>query len=313
MYNLRNSLLSPQLVGTVVIASMLITRPTHMTAQPAFTDWSAADNLGAIVNSASNESGPALSKNGLSLYFNSDRPGGLGGNDIWVSQRNSVEEPWGAPIGLGLVVNSTADDVFPNLSRDGHWLFFVSRRPGGFGGFDIWFSYRDHTHDDFDWQPPVNAGPTINSTAFDQNPFYFDNEDLGVPQLFFARTLASGNHILVSNLLPDGTFGPATLVAELNSTGNDRGVSVRFDGLEVFLMSTRPGGLGAQDLWRATRETVFDPWSTPTNLGALVNSAAGDVDPHLASDRETLYFVSSRPGGSGGQDLYATTRTKQKP
>jgi hypothetical protein len=293
----------------VLLLALLASSPT---AAPDFSDWTSPDNLGPVVNSASNDAGPALSKNGLSLYFDSNRPGTLGGADLWVSHRNSLEEPWELPINLGAVVNSTSDDVQCNLSRDGHWLFFVSRRSGGLGGFDIWVSYREHVHDDFDWQPPVNVGPFVNSTSFDQNPFFFDNEEVGVPQLFFARTLPTGNHILVSYLLPDGTFGPATLVPELNSAANDRGLSVRFDGLEVFLMSTRPGGGGAQDLWTATRKTVFDAWSAPINLGAVVNSAAGDFDPHIGSDRETLYFMSTRAGGVGGSDLWVVTRTKQK-
>jgi hypothetical protein len=273
-----------------------------------------------VINSTFNEQGPALSRNGVSLYFISNRTGGIGGSDIWVSQRNSVKEPWGTPVNLGAVVNSTADEATPNLSRDGHWLFFMSRRPGsqvnpgGIVSFDIWVSYREHTHDDFDWQPPVNAGPNVNSPSFDQSPFFFDNEDVGIPQLFFTRTTAiTGNDIFVSGLQPDGTFGPATLVAELNSTVSDAGASIRFDGLEVFLFSRRPGGLGASDLWTATRDTVFDPWSTPINLGALVNSVDLDFDPHIASDRETLYFASTRAGGFGGQDLYVTTRTRQKP
>ena len=114
-------------------------------------------------------------------------------------------------------------------------------------------------------------------------------------------------------MLPDGTFGPAALVSELNSTAADAGASVRFDGLEVFFFSRRPGGSGASDLWTATRSTVSDLWSPPTNLGSLVNSVDLDFDPHIASDRETLYFASTRAGGLGGQDLYVTTRTKQQP
>ena len=282
---------------------------TLMTAEPGFSEWSAPVNLGPVVNSTSADEGPVLSRNELSLYFGSGRSGGVGAADIWVSQRNSVEEPWGLPINLGPVINTTSVDFNCSLSRDGHWLFFVSNRPGGFGNLDIWVSYREHIHDDFDWQPPVNAGPIVNSPSFDQSPFFFDNDDVGVPQLFFARSLPSGYDIFVSNRLPDGTFGPATLVSELNSTASDRGISVSFDGHEVVLMSSRSGGF---DLWTATRESVLDPWSAPTNLGPLVNSVAGDFDPHLASDRETLYFHSGRAGGVGGSDLYVTTRTKAR-
>jgi hypothetical protein len=288
----------------VVIASTL------MTAEPGFSDWSAPVNLGPVVNSTSTDASPALSRNQLSLYFGSDRSSVMGGSDIWVSQRNSLEAQWGLPINLGPVINTNSHDGEGNLSGDGHWLVFTSNRSGGFGGFDIWVSYREHIHDDFDWQPPVNAGPGVNSPSSELSPFFFDNEDVGMPQLFFARTVSPGNHIFVSNLLADRTFGPAVLIPELDSTASQRGISVRFDGHEVFLMSSRSGGF---DLWTATRKSVLDPWSPPTNLGPLVNSVAGDFDPHIASDRETLYFSSNRTGGVGGQDLYVTTRTKQRP
>ena len=103
------------------------------------------------------------------------------------------------------------------------------------------------------------------------------------------------------------------LVSELNSPLADAGASVRFDGLEVFFFSRRTGGFGNSDLWTATRNTPTDPWSTPLNLGPLINSVDLDFDPHIDTSRETLYFTSTRPGGYGGQDLYVTTRTKQKP
>jgi hypothetical protein len=118
--------------------------------------------------------------------------------------------------------------------------------------------------------------------------------------------------IYVSDVLPNGTFGPAMPVSELNGPLLDGALSVRFDGLEAFFLSTRPLGIGNQDLWTATRKTVFDPWSVPTNLKSLVNSTLADVSPHIASDRETLYFASNRGGGIGGLDLYVTTRTKQE-
>jgi hypothetical protein len=289
-----------------------------MTAQPTFSDWSVPVNLGPVINSPDNEAGATLSKDRLSLYFASNKSGGFGLADLYVSQRTSEEEPWGPPVNLGPVVNSAADDTIPNLSRDGHWLFFMSRRPGslptlaGVIGFDIWMSYREHVHDDFDWQPPVHLEPPVNSPSFDQFPFFLDNDDVGVPQLFFTRTTPiTGNDIFVSALLPDGTFGAPALVPELNSPLSDAGASVRFDGLEVFFFSRRTGGFGNSDLWTARRSTPTDPWSTPVNLGGLVNSVEFDFDPHIDSSRETLYFTSTRAGGFGGWDLYVTTRAKR--
>jgi hypothetical protein len=79
------------------------------------------------------------------------------------------------------------------------------------------------------------------------------------------------------------------------------------------LFSSRPGSLGGFDLWVSTRETVFGLWSTPLNLGPLVNSDANDQQPHIAADRRTLYFASNRSGGFGQLDLYVASRTMQHP
>jgi hypothetical protein len=157
----------------------------------AYTPWSAPVNLGPVVNSqvvpgsTGRETGPALSEDGLSLYFDSDRPGGSGGRDLWVSRRPTPGGAWGAPVNLGPTVNSTLEDSRPALSPDGHWMFFGSDRPGGLGGLDIWRSYRPDVHDDLGWQAPVNFGTPINTTVNDDAPSYFANPG-GSPQLFFS-------------------------------------------------------------------------------------------------------------------------------
>jgi len=296
-------------LAAFTIVSALVTLPSFMVAHPRYSDWSDPTNLGPRVNSAFEDNGPTVSRDGLSLYFGSQRPGGVGAGDIWVTRRNNLDAPWGLPANVTLV-NSTADDVLPNLSRDGHWLAFQSRREGGYGNFDIWLAFREHVHDDFGWQPPVNVGAVINDASSQQNPFFFDNEEIGPPQLYFTMGLPSD--LFVSILQPNGAFGPGTPVIELNRPeANERGLSIRFDGREVFFMSTRTGGSGAQDLWMSTRSTVFDSWSEPENLGPIVNSVAGDLNPFISSDRVTLHFNSDRAGGFGGQDLYVTSRTKE--
>jgi hypothetical protein len=282
------------------------------TSEPDFTDWSTPENLGSVVNSSFTDAGGSVSKDGLSLYFHSNRSGN---NDIYVSQRGNRNEPWGPPVNLGTAVNSTVSDAEATLSRDEHWLFFNSTRDGGVGSLDIWVSYRAHTHDDFDWQPAVNVGGGVNSIAVDTGAAYFENDEGGAPQLLFSSNRQGGLgqfDLYSSELLPEGTFGPAVLITELSSAFSEPGLSIRFDGLEVFFFSGRLPSQGGLDLWTATRKSVLDPWSAPTNLGSIVNTIAGDQQPHIAPDRETLYFTSNREGGFGGMDLYVTTRSKQK-
>jgi hypothetical protein len=296
-----------------VLLALLASYPT---AAPQFSDWAAPLNLGPSINSPFNDVGPAISKDGLSLYFGSDRPDGFGGLDMWVSQRASLEAPWGPPINLGAMMNTESIENVPALSRDEHWLFFNSNRSGGFGGNDIWASYRQHTKDDFGWQAPVNLGAGVNSPFQDQGASYFANDDVGAPLLFFNSDRAGGvglTDIYVSQLLADGSFRATSLVSELSSPALDQRPSLRFDGLEVFLFSNRPGSLGNVDIWVATRQTVFDSWSSPTNLGPVVNSTVSDQNPYIDASRRALYFASNRAGGFGGADLYVTTRTRRTP
>ncbi len=231
---------------------------------------------------------------------------------MYVSQRASVDDPWGSPVNLGPTVNTAFDEGNPALSRDGHWLFFQSKRLPSFGGIDLWVSYREHTHNDFDWQPAVNLGPGVNSAADDSGPTYFENEG-GAPQLYFgsARTGLGGADIYLSEQMADGSFGPAVLVTELSSISNENDPSIRNDGLEIFFQSNRIGSIGtALDLWVAMRANTLDAWSTPVSLGNAINTASIDSNAYLSSDGITLFFASDRPGGFGTQDLYMTTRTK---
>lgn len=287
-----------------------------------YSEWSEPINAGTPVNSPSPDIAPTLSKDELSLFFSSTRPGGAGGFDIWVSQRSIPSNPWGAPRNLGPAVNTGSNDQGTALSRDGHFLFFVSDRPGGFGGQDIWVSWRAHTRDDFAWQPPVNLGSGVNSDANEHGPGYFENDDEGVPLLYFGSDRPGGlglDDIYVAELTREGSFGAASVVLELSTPFADVGPDVRRDGREIYFHSNRPGSLGLFDLWVATREAgPADPgtpprWSGPTNLGAAVNRASNEGQPAISTDGDTIFLFSNRPGGVGGADLYFATRDRVTP
>jgi hypothetical protein len=281
-------------------------------AAPKSSAWSAPVHLGAVVNSNSNEQGPTISRNGLSLFFGSARAdGSLGDLDIWVSQRGCIADPWSAPVNV-LALNSTAFDALPSLSPDEHWMFFTSTRLGGSGSADLWAAYRADRHNDFGWEPPVNLGPGVNSAVFDAAPELTRKRGQVGPLLYFARgaNIMAPLDIYVSEVAADGSFGAPLPVAELNSAASDARVSVRRDGLELFFYSNRPGS-GLNDLWTSVRQRITDPWSAPVNVGAPVNTPSMEMHPELSWDRRTLYFVSNRPGGSvGNLDLWMTTRTE---
>ena len=281
---------------------------TTLQAGSKFTEWSTPTNLGLVVNSTFGEQTPAISKDGLSLYFSSNRPGGVGDADLYVSQRSSVDEPWGTPMDV-LALNSEDVDQAPALSRDGHYMFFVSNRDGGTGALDIYVSYRAQIHDDFGWEPPVEI-KEINSAVNEGGPSYFEN-DGGRPQLYFQSQRAGGAgfaDIYMSELQEDGTWSAPARVVELSSSFQDQKPAIRFDGLEIMIQSNRPPSVRF-DLWVSTRESVTAPWSKPT-LVNNVNSASNDTLPYLSGDGMALYFTSDRPVGAGPTDLWVSTRQR---
>jgi hypothetical protein len=274
-------------------------------ASDRYTEWSAPVNLGPTVNSASNDLAAEMSKDGLSLYFASNRPGGFGANDIYVSRRASVDDAWGVPVNLGPVINTAFADAGPHLSRDGHLLFFTSARPGS-GGNDIYVSRRANTNDDFAWEAPANLGPPVNTPESEFGP------NTGRSEFYFWRgpaVAAVPGDIYVSKM-KGGAFGTPTPVTDLNSTAHDEKPSIRFDGHEILLASNRPGGVGDLDIWVSTRKSNGAGWTTPVNLGPTINTASQDRRPALSADATMLFFDSNRPGGAGNLDLYVATRTK---
>ena len=305
--------------GAFLIMAALLSSPA--TAERKYSDWGPVVNLGCgTINSTSNDQGPAISKDGRSLYFGSDRAGTLGGVDIYVAQRASEGGPWGMPQNLGPMVNSPVTDNIPSFSRDGHVMFFNSNRPGSMGvDVDLWASYRTHVHDDFAWETPVNLGAGVNTLGFDAGASYFENEEGGAPLLFFGSGPAIAlSDIWVAEQLPDGTWGNKRPIPELNSPQQDQRPVVRFDGLEMFFFSNRtdstPGPTSApsSDIWVTTRNGVHESWGAPVTLGEVINTPFSEINPHLSADGLTLYFASNRPGGCGGNDIYMTTRTKAK-
>jgi Tol biopolymer transport system component len=287
-------------------------------AAPHYSPWSEPANLGATINSSFAETAPTLSKDGLSLYFSSTRPCGEGNAvldlNIWVARRSSPDASWGPPECLAINVDGFEDSAAA-FSRDGHWMFFVSDRPGslgtpGFNGRDIWVSWRPNTHDDHGWAEPINGGATINSEMADAGPTYFENDEPGWPQLFFTSNRSGTFDIWVSDVFGGGQFGPPIRVNEL-STNNlvEARPSIRHDGLELFFF--RAAGT-VFDIYAASRPDPTAPWSEPVNLGAPVNTEANEQQPAISSDEEMLFFASNRQGTLGNLDIWVSTRTKAK-
>ncbi len=118
--------------------------------------WSKAENLGSAINSPYWDSQPSLSADGKTLYFASNRPGGEGKRDIWMSKLENGS--WQKPTNLGKNVNTKFDDTTPFIHVNGEALFFSSDGRPGMGGFDLFQSEKGPNG----WEAPVNLGYPIN-------------------------------------------------------------------------------------------------------------------------------------------------------
>jgi Tol biopolymer transport system component len=266
-----------------------------------FGEWStpvsAEQGSDPSLNTAFNDGCPILSPDGLSLYMATNRPGGKGGQDIWVAHRDSVTSGWGAPENLGAPVNTADNEFCPDPTR-GKRLFFV-RAPAPTLVGDIYQTRLDHDG----WREPERLPDTVNSPAEEWSPSYFE-DDAGNSVLYFSSTRAGTQDIYQSV-----NFGPATPVAELNTAFDDARPNVRHDGREIVFDSTRPGTLGGPDIWSAERDSNTGAWGAPEHRTEL-SSAAGDTRASLSWDGTFILVGSARTGGEGASDIYLATRPR---
>lgn len=292
----------------IAVIAALLSLSTPLQGQ-RFSAWSAAQNVGPALNTAASEVCPFVSPDNLSLYFASDRAGGSGGFDLFVSARATVNGTWGAPVNLGANVNSTGGELCPTIVPSGLSMYFISNKVGGCGGNDMYVSQRPDTQSA--WGPSVNLGCQVNSAQSEMSPSLFTDAG-GNTYLYFSSNRPGGpglTDIYVSTLQTNGMFGTPVLVDGVNTASNDQRPNLRVrDGMELFFESDRAGAVGSSDLYVTNRENTSSPWRAPRNLRAAVNSAAAESRPSLSFDSRDLYFHSDRPGGAGTADIYLARR-----
>ncbi|MBA3355988.1 MAG: PD40 domain-containing protein [Pyrinomonadaceae bacterium] len=229
--------------------------------------WGPPQNLGPVVNSSSTENAPTLSPDGRLLFFASNRPGGNGGNDIWVSRRHNRRDDfgWGPPVNLGPAINTAADEEGPTYFEDEETgstvLYFTSNRPWGagdcngpkLGDFDIYMStlQDDETFGCVCLVPELSSPVRDTRTAIRRDGL----------EIFITSNRALGQGLLdlwaakrESTSEPWST--PVNLGSTVNGAFNDGAPALSFKGTTLYFYSDRPGGLGGNDLQVATRKRL---------------------------------------------------------
>jgi outer membrane protein OmpA-like peptidoglycan-associated protein/Tol biopolymer transport system component len=209
--------------------------------------WSIPVPLSNKINTPKfNEGAQSISADGKYLFFTGcNRPDGLGRCDVYVSHKEGNN--WGEPFNLGAPLNTPYWESQPTISPDGNTLYFVSNRPGGQGGYDIWKSM---LKDDGYWSKPENLGPGINTPYDEHTPFihsdgrtlYFSSDGwpgMGSKDIFLSRLDDTGKWSIPENLgYPINTFNEET------------GLIVTPDGAQGLFSSNLKGGYGDMDIYQ---------------------------------------------------------------
>ena len=252
------------------------------------------------VNTADDEGTPFVSQDGLFLAFQSNRPGGAGSLDLWMSRRDSVDAPFGPPVNLGETINSQARDGSPSFTADACTVAFHSQR--GAGEFQIWLASRPSI--DRPWTAPVPlAGPAeergVNFRPWlspDGRTITFVRIHEGREGIWIARRKATDEPF--EEPKPYGRF------SHLQQIG---GLSFTADG-KIALVNRSQAQFPGNLLWLCRIRDDDQPFRNLRPFGPEVNGPHIDVDPAPAGDGAAVYFQSDRAGGHGGTDIWLTRR-----
>ena len=231
------------------------------TRESTNNEWTVPENLGPLVNSAADEFQPAISTDGLELYFVRFE-GGDADSAIWVTRRATRTEPWGDPVELDLIADS-ANEWDPSLSADGLELYFDFNVSGISSPSEICVTTRETR--DSPWGVPVNLGPLVNSWSQQTHPrissdglLLLFGDDFFLPP-YRPGGFGGSDIWCTRRAAKDSAWGePVNLGSPINGVFHDEAGMISPDGSTLYFDSSRPGSLGAQDLWQAPILPVVD-------------------------------------------------------
>ncbi len=242
-----------------------------------------------LVNTSSQDIAPALTDDGLKLYFASNRVSSNAGSCVWSVTRTDLTAAWGnltEEVGL----NSTGNEDYLDVQGDDLEAFIASSRAGGQGLNDIWYFSR--ATPTAPWSTGVSL--SINSASSEDDPTVTAD---GLELYWVAPDSASAGAIYWATRPSKGSTSwtvQGALPAAI-STNIDHSPAISPDGLALIWSSDRPGGLGSSDMWMITRESRTAAWSAPVNLQEL-NTTGWEQNGQWGPDGFAFYFTQNSAG-----------------
>lgn len=273
------------------------------------TSWGTSTNAGllAAVNRAgSNDLGPFVSRDGLKLYFSSNRPGGYGGYDLYYATRGAPGAAWGAPMNLGAAVNSAADsELGPSVSADEALIFFARGWPSGNETEENIF-YSSKTNGSWNaptkWEwntPQIEDNPELSP---DGAQLYLTIKDVSSGKQYYPDS--ADFDIYVSSYSNGRWNKPVNAGSGINGSGHDGNPALSADGKTLYFTSeNRSDGAGGFDLYCSTK-TASD-WDAALRLSSssAVTSLAYNNAHVLRAVGKTLHLVFS-DAREGNAEVY---------
>jgi WD40-like Beta Propeller Repeat len=259
--------------------------------------WTTPTLIAGVSNASGNDD-PSLTNDLLELYFGSTRDGGLGGEDIWVAKRASVDLPFGTPEPV-TELNSQYAETTMKVTGLGKSIYFASTRGGT--GMDIYVSTRAER--DQAWSTPAKVNE-LSTAVPDWAPF------------------AQSDQLRIVICSGSTEAQEALFASTRTSTSEPWGALMRIDELDEPAESEcdpnepRSGALyystdhlstdGTFDIYRASRISSGSPFGNRTAVSAINVQEINDRDPWVSPDERTMVFASDRDGVN--IQLYITTR-----
>ncbi|MBI4945157.1 MAG: PD40 domain-containing protein [Bacteroidetes bacterium] len=271
--------------------------------QGKYGTWSKAKSISRAINTDGNEAAIGISADGQQLYVYRDDNGD---GNIYVSKLDG--DFWNTPYKLDASnINSKSWEPSACISADGNTMYFVSNRPGGLGGRDI---YQCHRQPNRSWSEPENLGPSINTPYDEDAPFIHPD---GVT-FFFSSTghnSMGGFDVFYSTKVSNTVWtNPLNMGYPINTTDDDIYFVTSSDGRRAYYASFRPEGKGEKDIYMVSMPKPFvksvailvgylknkDGSPIPKNALVTEKSSNGEIITSKPNEASGKFILSQLPG-----------------